>query len=70
MPTEERINDSRPQCLGPQRFDNRRKRQIACGSRPAPLGYSVSSGGEIGRRDGLKIRFPQRECGFNSRPEH
>ena len=27
-------------------------------------------GGEIGRRNGLKIRFPQGECGFNSHPGH
>ena len=34
------------------------------------LAASRGPGGGTGRRSGLKIRFPNRKCGFDSRPGH
>jgi nucleoside-diphosphate-sugar epimerase len=42
------------------------------GSIPGAASIFISGcrGGGIGRRDGLKIRWPYRSCGFKSRPRH
>ena len=43
---------------------------VAFDATAVSLFFSTCPGGEIGRRNGLKIRFPARECGFKSRPGH